>query len=89
MHYLLIFRKLYLYLKKAAKPLMPSDYKKTRYSEEQNLLSVSHPPVLHLLVFLSYPFSCSSLFFSLPLAAGPLTAIMRYEGITVKKTARL
>ena len=64
---------------------MPSDYKKTRYSEGKTCyqsflvtllsffdllhLSVLHPPLLLLL-------SRSKL------VAGPLTAIMRYEGMT-------
>lgn len=59
---------------------MPSDYKKTRYSEEHNLRPVSPLPSSVFDLSLSYPSSSySPLFFKL--VAGPLTAIMRYEGM--------
>lgn len=60
---------------------VPSDYKKTRYSEEYSLV-----PVRLLPFTLSLPLSVSSgplhsVSSSLKLVPGPLTAIMRYEGM--------
>lgn len=59
---------------------MPSDYKKTRYSEEHNLLPVFLLPFTlslfqSLLLLSTLSPLCSKL------VAGPLTAIMRYEGM--------
>lgn len=59
------------------KVFMPSDYKKTRYSEEHNLLPVCPPPSSLCSVFPTLP----PLLLFFKLVAGPLTAIMRYEGM--------
>lgn len=57
---------------------MPSDYKKTRYSEEHNLRPVSPLP-FHPSLISVFPIPPPPLFFKL--VACPLTAIMRYEGM--------
>lgn len=58
---------------------MPSDYKKTRYSEESNLLLVFL--LLSSLSLISSFLSLLHFSFYSNWQQGPLTAIMRYEGI--------